>query len=166
VRRRALEALAYFDRPEVSEIIELAYQDEEDIMRLSAVFAMGRSADEEWSEQVLDELEREDPAMRYEAARAAGELLIAEAVPLLSRMVADPDLEVRVVAAWALGQIGGPEAQRVLQICLEAGDEALREAAEEALDEIEFMEGSLDFPLYEFEEGDEDEDWEDEDDLA
>ncbi len=150
VRRRAVESLAYFDRPEVRPVIERAYNDQEPKMRISAIFAMGRSADESWGETVLDELTHDDPEVRYEAARACGALRVAAAVPILSRMVADPDAEVKLMAVWALGQIGGPEARRVLEICHRNGDEALQDAAEEALSELEFMEGTLDLTLFEY----------------
>jgi len=148
VRRRALESLAYFDRPEVREAIGRAYEHEDDAMRVSAVFAMGRSADEEWSGIVMDELSSMDPAMRYEAARACGELQIAGAVAQLSRMTTDTDLEVKLAAVWALGQIGGPESRRVLDICAEMGDDALRAAARSALDELDYMEENIDLSLY------------------
>jgi HEAT repeat protein len=150
VRRRALESLAYFDRPEVHAAIARAYQDEDSSMRVSAVFAMGRSADEEWSTQVLQELESEMPEMRYEAARACGELQLAGAVPILSQLIADPDLEVKLAAVSSLGRIGGPEARRVLDICIEMGDEALMDAAREALDEMDYMEEEIDLALYTF----------------
>jgi HEAT repeat protein len=168
VRRRALESLAYFDRPEVSAAIDRAYRDEDSSMRVSAVFAMGRSTDEEWSTQILDELESESPEMRYEAARACGELQLAGAVPRLSQMTADLDLEVKLAAVGSLGRIGGPEARRVLDICVEMGDEALIEAAREALDEMDYMEEEIDLDLYSFDGatyGSEDDDPEDEDEL-
>jgi HEAT repeat protein len=155
VRRRALESLAYFDRPGVREAIEWAYEHEDDAMRVSAVFAMGRSADEEWSDIVIDELSSMDAAMRYEAARACGELQIAGAVARLSRMTADTDLEVKLAAVWALGQIGGPESRRVLEICVEMGDEALQEAARAALDELDYMEEDIDLALYDLDLDDE-----------
>lgn len=155
VRRRALESLAYFDRPEVQAAISRAYQDEDSAMRISAIFAMGRSTDEEWSTQILDELESELPEMRYEAARACGELQLAGAVPRLSQMTADADLEVKLVAVWSLGRIGGPEARRVLDICIEMGDEALIDAAREALDEMDYMEEEIDLNLYNYDMDDE-----------
>jgi HEAT repeat protein len=158
VRRRALESLAYFDRPEVGHAIQTAYADEDSSMRVSAVFAMGRSTDEEWSTQILDELDSEMPEMRYEAARACGELQLAGAVPRLSQMIADADLEVKLAAIWALGRIGGPEARRVLDICIEMGDEALIEAAREALDEMDYMEEEIDLDLYALDSDDEPED--------
>jgi len=164
-----LQSLAYFSRKEVREVIERAYQDDEDRVRISAVFAMGRSADERWADVIIKELETEDPEMRYEAVRASGALRIAETVPMLARMVVDPDPEVKLMAIWSLGQIGGPEARRVLQICYEQGDEALQDAAQEALAEMDFMQGSLDFTMYDFgmaasdedESPDENEDWDD-----
>ena len=160
VRRRAVESLAYFDRPEVEQVIEQAYEDEEPMMRISAVFAMGRSGDERWNNQVMAELEHDDPQMRYEAVRASGALRIAEAVPTLSRMVADPDVEVKLAAVWALGQIGGSEARRVLEVCYEQGGEVLQDAADEALQELDFGDGSFEFPLWNADEEEEDElDW-------
>jgi HEAT repeat protein len=158
VRRRAAESLAYFGRSEVKQVIERAYQDEEPKMRISAVFAMGRSADEEWADTILAELDRDDPEMRYEATRACGALRILEATPSLTKMVADPDPETRLMAIWALGQIGSSEARRVLEICTEMGDEAIQDAAEEALDELEFMHSTLDLSMYDFGPDDADED--------
>jgi HEAT repeat protein len=167
VRRRSIEALAYFDRPEVTELIRQAYADDEPKMRVSAVFAMGRSGDQEWSEIVLAELETDDVEMRYEATRACGELRLIETTQQLSWLVADADTEVKLAAVWSLGQIGTPEARRVLEICYEQGDEALQDAAEEALDEMDFVRGNLDFPLYDYM-GEEDEEgllpWDEEED--
>jgi HEAT repeat protein len=170
VRRRAIESLAYFDRPEVTQVIERAYEDDETRMRVSAVFAMGRSADQEWAEKVLLELESDEPEMRYEATRACGELQLIEATSILSLLVHDDDPEVKFAAVWSLGQIGTPEARRVLEECADEGDEALQDAAEEALDDMDLMQGDIDFSMYEFDPDAEDEDeeafWDDEDLLA
>ena len=123
-------------------------------MRISAVFAMGRSADPVWRELVVGELESPNPEMRYEAARACGELEISDALSTLIDLVeTDPDPEVQEMAIWALGRIGGKEARRVLEACCESENEALRQAAEEALDELDFLSGHLDFPLFESDEG-------------
>jgi HEAT repeat protein len=48
----------------------------------------------------------------------------------------DPAVAVRLAAIWALGEIGGDEAQEALIYCLEDEREAVREAAEAALGEI------------------------------
>ncbi len=138
VRRRALEAIANCGREGVSEMIEESYQDGDARMRASALFAMGRSCDAKWSPVVLRELDSGDPEMRYEAARAAGELELRESVPQLARLLDGEDREVMEMAVWALGEIGGPQAQRLLDDLIEqaenAGDDALVEAIEEAME--------------------------------
>ena len=80
----------------------------------SAVFAMGRNMDARWQQTVLDELDSDAPGMRYEAARAAGEMTLEDALPMLARLIDDEDLEVRLASVWALGQIGGRPAAEAL----------------------------------------------------
>jgi len=147
VRQRAIESIAYSGDEGVREIIEAAYYHEDQRMRTSAVFAMGRSADPYWSDLVINELQSSRPEMRYEAAMASGELELAAATPLLANLVNDPDREVLEAAIWALGQIGGNEARRILYDCYREGDEFLCEAVEEALEQLEFMRGVLDISL-------------------
>jgi HEAT repeat protein len=150
VRRRAVESIAYSGQAQVQDIIEMAYYDDEEKMRISAIFAMGRSADPLWHEMVIAELDNPNPEMRYEAARACGELEASAALSALIYLIeADPDPEVQEMAIWALGRIGGKEARRVLEACCESEDEALRQAAEEALDELNFLGGHLDLLLFE-----------------
>jgi HEAT repeat protein len=143
VRRRAIESLGYLNGDsEVHELIVQAYQrggrDAE-----SAVFAMGRTLDERWAQTILDELESEQPAMRYEAARAAGEMTMADALPFLVRMIDDTDSEVRLAAVWALGQVGGRPAGEALARALKSKEPALREAAQEAINELAFSANPL-----------------------
>ena len=144
VRRRAIEALGYFqgDR-EIEALIAEAYEGG-GVRAESALFAMGRSMDERWQQVVLDELESSRPAMRYEAARAAGEMTMAEALPFLTRLSQDRDTEVRLAAIWSLGQIGGKPAREALQKALQSKEPAIREAAQEAIDEIAFNSNPLD----------------------
>ena len=92
----------------------------------------------------MRQLHHPSPAMRYEAARACGELATRDAVPELVELADDVDLEVQEAALWALGQIGGDLARLTLERYLEAESETLRLAADEALQELEFMHGSLD----------------------
>jgi len=150
VRRRAIESIAYSSEEGVREIIETAYYDEDEKMRTSAVFAMGRSADPYWADLVTSELESSSPEMRYEAAMACGELELSAAIPLLADLVNDPDREVQEAAICALGQIGGNEARRILYTCYQEGDQFLQEAVEEALEQLEFLHGSLDIHLDDF----------------
>ncbi|MGC9398280.1 MAG: HEAT repeat domain-containing protein [Anaerolineae bacterium] len=143
VRRRALESIAYVGRESVIAMIRAAYKHPDERMQLSAIFAMGRSADRRWKEIVVRHLHNPNPAMRYEAARATGELSIHEATPELIDLTEDVDNEVQQTAIWALGQVGGERARRVLEKFLEDESEALREAAKEALNEFEFLHGDL-----------------------
>jgi len=148
VRRRAVESIAYSSEAGVREIIEVAYYDEDERMQASALFAMGRSADPYWSKVILRELDNLNPELRFEAARACGELEARAAVEQLAPMALnDPDREVQEAAVWALGRIGGREARRALEACYESEDEALSQAAAEALDEMDLLGSSL-IPLY------------------
>ncbi len=157
VRRRAVESIAYSCEAGVAEIIENAYYDENEKMQVSAVFAMGRSADKKWRPQIMAELENPNTEIRFEAARACGELETREAVPKLVNLIEeDPDLEVQEMAIWALGRIGGPRTREVLEHYLDSEVELLAIAAEEALDELNLLEGTFD--LFDFDAEDFDED--------
>jgi HEAT repeat protein len=148
VRRRVVEAISYCGEKRVRAAIEQAYGHESEKMRVSAVFSMGRSTDPSWGSTVISELSSINPEMRYEAARASGELELTEAVPSLTSLIADPDREVQQAAISALGKIGGQEARRVLQACCESDDEVIATAGDEALGELEFTSGIFGFPLY------------------
>lgn len=153
VRRRALEAVAYVGNEQVVTLLREAYDHPDDEMRVSAIVGMGHSADARWIETVVGELFSIDPETRYEAARACGELEARVATPRLAVLIGDPDREVQEAALWALGQIGGDEARRLLQTCCQEGDEVTRSAAEAALVELD-MYGQLDFPFYALDQAD------------
>ncbi len=143
VRRRALESLSYVSDEIIKTLIRQAYDAPEEKVHISAVFAMGRSADVCWAKHVQQELFRPNPELRYEAARACGELQLRETVPDLEELAEDADPEVQEAALWALGQIGGEEARRILERYCKSKDEATRIAAEAAMDELEFLYGDL-----------------------
>ncbi|MGD8243967.1 MAG: HEAT repeat domain-containing protein [Anaerolineae bacterium] len=143
VRRRALESLAYVCNETVVASIREAYGSPGEKLRISAVFAMGRSADTRWGEEVQRELFSTNPEMRYEAARACGELQLSESVDMLEELTEDADAEVQQAAIWALGQVGGERAREILERYCHGRDEALRSAAEAALEEFEFLHGDL-----------------------
>jgi len=154
VRRRALEALAFSSRPEVSELISEAYQSDEAQMRVSAIFAMGRTADAEWEPQVRTELESPEPEMRFEAARAAGELELTDLGPRLAELVNDPDQQVSEAAIWSLGQVGGDFARETLtQLLEQAPDDDTHDFIEEALDNLDYTDEVQAFSLLDIEPG-------------
>jgi len=145
IKRAALEALGAASHPRVGSLIEEAYESEDFDMQLSAVFAMGSSADSRWLPTVLDEMGNPAAAMRIEAARAAGAIGSSDAVNELADLTTDEDLDVRLAAVTALGQIGGDVAHRVLvDLADDPESEELHEAVDEALEELTWMTGELD----------------------
>jgi HEAT repeat protein len=149
VRRRAVESAAYACTEEVHDALDIAYYDEDDRMRVSAVVGMGRSCDNRWAEVILAEMESSLEAMRYEAALASGELGLRQAVPMLAQLLDDPDSQVREATIYALGQIEGSEARNVLLAAYDDADEQTRLALDEALAEQAFADGDFDLMLYE-----------------
>ncbi len=136
-RRRSIEAIAPLSLPWVKETILDAYQSDEPLLKVSAVYAMGRNCSPSWLPLLFKELSSESPELRFEAARACGQIEEEEAIPHLIELLQDSDIQVQCAAIEALGQIGGAEAKAALCQCLESTEELVRKAAEEALDELE-----------------------------
>lgn len=146
IKRAALEALGAANHPEVVALIEEAYESANFEMQLSAVFAMGSSADNRWLPTIFDEMENPAEEMRAEAARAAGSVGGSDAVEAVANLIVDDDLSVAVAAVGALGQIGGGQAQGILDSLLEDAEfEALHEAVSEALEEMTLLGGEIEF---------------------
>lgn len=175
VVRRAIESIAYMNDQRVRAFIDRAYGHPDNRMRESAVFAMGRNADPMWTETVLTELQDGTPAMRYEAARASGEMQLRRAVGALIKMTREPNVELQTMAIWALGQIGGERSERLLERLAAGEDEVLRAVAGEALEEARFAARSMEIFVHDMDavefveeqpssDGMEDEDGLDEDD--
>lgn len=153
VRRAAVESLGSSAHPRVPQIIHDAYYLGGDTMQSSAVFAMGRTADPRWLSIVVDELASAEAEMRMEAARAAGNLGSSDPVERLIGLLEDEDLEVQLAAVTALGRIGSEEAQEALQELVQNPDSiALLEAAETALEEMEWLGGEIDLTMMDWDE--------------
>jgi HEAT repeat protein len=166
VRRRALEALGFSSREEVNPLIKAAYHSGDREWLISALFAMGRSYNQIWEENVLAMLEDDRAAVRAEAAEAAGELNLQKAAPKLLELLDDDDDDVRAAAIWSLSEIGGEGVRDALEEMLEETEfEEEADLLEDALDNLEFAEGigglSL-LDLSEDEEADEEENFEEE----
>ncbi len=138
LRARALESIGYSSHSAVAGEISRAYSEDDGRMKSSAIFAMGASGDEKWSENIVYELEHGTAENRYAAAHAAGELALQEAVRPLSELAFGDDADIVREAVWALGEIGGKEAVRVLEALLEqvedGDDDDLADIVEDALD--------------------------------
>lgn len=151
VQRRALESLGYSSRPEVAELIEQAYDNDDDDWIGSALYAMGRSADDRWESVILERLHDPSQILSREAARAAGELELGEALPALVELLQDEDSEVRLAAAWSLSQIGGNGVEDALEEMLErTEDEDEIDLIENALENLAFTHEMSDLNMLDF----------------
>lgn len=139
VRRRALESLGYSGRDEVPDLLKAALKSKDTEWKASALFAMGRSADEErWGATILQRLSDSDAEVQLEAVRAAGQLELNPARQPLLRMLEqgdELDEDVRMAAIWSLSQIGGEEVRPLL--------EKLENEAQDD-DEADFIELAID----------------------
>jgi len=152
VRRRALEALGTSSRPEVPPLIEAAYAEKNPDWIVSALFAMGRSSDTRWEKQIISKLRSKDEAIRVEATRAAGELSLQAARPILLDLLADEvDNETRREIIWALSKIGGEGVRdRLEELLAMAEDDEEEEFLDEALDNLDFTENMSTFEMFDF----------------
>ena len=147
VRRRALESVAVFNTDDINALIHQGYQSLEITMRISAVYAMGRTCEAEWLPAILHELDDHNPSMRYEAAVACGELGKEKAVPYLIPALEDEDIQVQISAVRSLGALGGSLAKRALQRCLELPEPTVQDAAKETLEGMDTDDDPLNIGL-------------------
>ncbi len=143
VRRRAIESVSAMSLPQVPDIIERAYEDEDTKTRSSALHAMGRTCDPRWLSTLRTELDSADAEMRFEAAGALGALGDESAVVDLIGHINDPDPDVQSAVVNALGAIGGPVARKALQRAAQNPDLRVAEMAEAALQQMDIGEDSL-----------------------
>lgn len=148
VQCRALESLAYSSENGLRQLIEDAYYSQYDEMRISALRAMGRSADTHWRSLASAELQSPEPELRAEAAIACGELETKSAVPDLIDLLADEESIVRHSAILALGRIGGNSARQALRAIAANGEDDDAETAELALEELLFNQDIKDIDLF------------------
>jgi len=144
IQRAALESLGFSSRLEVPTLIESAFRRADPDWRASALTAMGRSNDERWQDEVLGMLLSDIPSVQWAAVRAAGELALTSAGPILLQMLEDEeedDDEVISAAIWSLSQIGGEDARIFIANLLDqTEDEDLSDFLEEALENLAFTE--------------------------
>lgn len=139
LRRRALEALANSSHPEAATLIREAYADGNHLLKVSAIYAMGRTCDKIWRDIVLEELQNSDSQILYEAVQACGALQLNESVGAIGDLADCGDREIQLMAIWALGEIGGKRAFDILSDLEEnQEDQELLEAIEAASDAASF----------------------------
>ena len=145
VRRRAIEAVASFNTSETNIAVREAYESDNPTLVQSAIYGMGQSSNADWVPTVVDEMSNPLPAVRFEAVTACGLLGEETDAPHLLRLLRDDDSEVRLASIKSLGMIGGTTAKNALQQHLSDEDEAIEEAAREALIGLEFEDDPLSY---------------------
>ncbi|HSG25131.1 MAG TPA: HEAT repeat domain-containing protein [Anaerolineales bacterium] len=169
VRRRALESLGFSSNPKVTELIESAHNKQREDWTISALIAMGRSANTQWIPQIIENLSHEEAQVRIEAAQSAGLLGAQESVPHLLQRIDDPEEDVRLAAIWALSEVGGLDSRAALEGLLKKSqDENEVDFLEDALENLDFNELNIDFEMFDIKGEDPDElndedDWDEED---
>jgi HEAT repeat protein len=158
VRRRALESLGFSSHPEVPALLRAAFRQVDTDWLESALFAMGRSADESWQQEIIRQFEHAKSSVQLEAVGAAGELgLEAAREPLLKMVVDTDDDDLRAAIIWSLSQIGGEGVRAVLDQMLEATeDDEETSIIEEALENLDFTEEMNNFEMLEIDFDEED----------
>jgi HEAT repeat protein len=152
VRRMALESLGYSSRLEVTTLIESAFHREDPAWQASALVAMGRSADERWTDAITRSLVHVDDRIRKAAVQAAGELSLQAARPILLKMLGEEeDADILSAVIWSLSQIGGEDVRTYLENLLDQLEDDEQIAfMEEALDNLAFTEDLERFDLLAF----------------
>jgi len=125
VRRNALESLGYSSHSKVPALIHKALESDDSLWTQSALYAISRSADEQWSDTVIRYLARPESEIKFEAVRAAGELELVDARDILLELLEEneDDLELRYAAIWALSQIGGEGIKEIFEEMLKKSDD-------------------------------------------
>jgi HEAT repeat protein len=155
LRRSALESISTSSHQRVPQLIENAYTNGDLEFQISALYAMGRSADDAWLPDILEEMSNSSFEMRLEAARAAGSIGHIDAVQGLAELLVDNELEVRLTAVTSLGKIGGARAQELLETLTEDSEyDELNKAALDSLEEMTWLGGEIDLSLLDWENSD------------
>lgn len=132
-RRRSLEALSYNPGPAELALMEAWNRSEDNELRMTAVFAMGRSALEKFKPQVLAALNDAQLDVRREAIRAIGEGGYQDCIPHLETLIRGEDRDLMFEAVAALGEVGGSQAITILEGLTLSKDAELAELAEVAM---------------------------------
>ena len=137
VRRAAAWALGRVRDPRAVSALREAAGDRDAAVRAAAVEALGEREDEAVLPTLLERVHDKDAFVRRQAARALGRLRAqAATTPLIARVTREKDPEVKRAIAWALGEIGDPQAVEPLRALSRSSDPYLSATAREALRKI------------------------------
>ena len=157
LQRRALEAVAFSSREEVAPLILAAYEKPEKDWKVTALFSMGRSANQQWAPYIMRNLESDEPELLFEAIQAAGEMYLENALPKISEIAEqgeELDQLVRMAIARALENIGGAESIAILNKMLDwAVDDEEVDVIEQAIEYASFTNAVKMPSMFDFEMG-------------
>lgn len=176
VRCAALESLGWSSHPDVPALVTTAFESGDEQWMASAVYAMGVSNSEQWESHVLKALRSPAARVKTEAVAACGKLRIEDArKPLFELFEKSKETDpLHDEILIALAQIGGEGVRALLEEEREAAiDEDQVEFLDDLLEELEFIEDSGSYQMFDFddetgdledESDDQDEEAEDDDD--
>jgi len=148
VIRAALESISSNPHVKVPGLIEQAYDSGDSKMQISAIFAMGQSADPRWLSIIQEEMQSPYEDMLIEAVRAAGSIGKNELIADVADLITDDDMEVSLAAIAAIGEIGTELGQKIL---LDLADdpymEELHPAVDEALEQLSWLNDDFNFDI-------------------
>jgi len=135
VRAAAVRALGRLNHPAGNAVIAHAIEDADPSVRraaLSVVLIVNFYRD---YDALVSALADDDGDVRRRAAQLVGEFRVESAVPALEALLTADDVPgVREAAAWALGRVGGADAQRALTAAMGTeGESLVRDAIEVGL---------------------------------
>ena len=133
VRRRILEASVRAPQAWHQDVIRAAYSSGDESWRLTAVFCMRFV--QGFKDQILDELQNEDPDIHYQAVCAAGNWEVDAAWSHIAGLVSteETDKPLLLAAIDALACIRPQEAAVILVDLTDSDDEDVVEAVYEAM---------------------------------
>ena len=154
LKQKSLEALGYSSHQEINKMISDSYQTGDNAWIKSAIIAMGKSADSRWEEILINHLSDPDNDIQLEAIKAVGEIGIqAASEDLIELLEASEEIDLEYFAAilWSLSQIGGKNVHVIFQYLLEnAETDEERMIVEDALENLEFIDGLPDLSMFDF----------------
>jgi len=134
VKLKALEAVSVFGGDRLVPYLEAAWSSGDISARQSSIYAMGRTSDPKWADRVIEDLEHDLVAVRYEATMAIGELGDEAHLRALEVPLDDEDLTVQLAAISAVEGIGGDVAKDMLELRLVSSEPRVVELVQQALE--------------------------------
>lgn len=136
IRGAAITSSGFRTSPRIEALMEDAYADDEATIHVSAIRAMGNSANEKWLDYLFEQMQVADSEYRIEAAAATGAIGSEDGIEALKDLLADDDLDVVLAGIEALAEIGGEEGLRALEESVALIPEDLATEYEEAMQAI------------------------------